>query len=475
MDFTKYNKATAKSIGDRNISLATAQKFGVRIDAEGNTYFPYTDDKGDTVAIKTRSPSKDFLFQGSASQATLFGQNLFNKGGKYITIVEGEFDALAAYQMMGSKWPVVSIKNGASGALKCCKAQFEWLTTFENVVIAFDGDKPGKEAAAQVAELFGSKAKVMRHDQYKDACEYLQNGGTEQWNTRWWAAEVFVPDGIVNGADLWDAVKEPVVSADVMYPWLGLNSLTYGVRKGELVTVTAGSGLGKSQFMREIAYHILKHTNENIGMMFLEEGVKKTARSLMSLDLNKPIHLPDVPVTDEELKSSFNNTVGSGRVFLFDHFGSMDFPTIRNRILHMAKGLDCKYIIVDHISMLVSDGASGDERKALDSIMTGLRTLVQETNIALFCVSHLRRPDGKGHEEGASTSLSQLRGSAGIAQLSDMVIGLERNGQAEDQVSRNTTQVRVLKNRYAGLTGNCSALLYNKNTGRMSEVKEETL
>ena len=57
--------------------------------------------------------------------------------------------------------------------------------------------------------------------------------------------------------------------------------------------------------------------------------------------------------------------------------------------------------------------------------------LVQETGITLFMVSHLKRPDGKGHEEGAASSLSQLRGSASIAQLSDMVIGLERNGQAD--------------------------------------------
>jgi twinkle protein len=133
----------------------------------------------------------------------------------------------------------------------------------------------------------------------------------------------------------------------------------------------------------------------------------------------------------------------------------------------MAKGLECGYVFLDHLSMLVSDGNNADERKALDAIMTRLRTLVQETNISLICISHLRRPEGKGHEDGASTSLSQLRGSAGIAQLSDMVIGLERNGQHEDPIKRNTTQVRVLKNRFSGETGNCGGLLYNRQSGRM--------
>jgi twinkle protein len=141
----------------------------------------------------------------------------------------------------------------------------------------------------------------------------------------------------------------------------------------------------------------------------------------------------------------------------------------------MAKALDCKFIFLDHVSIVVSAQGNGDERKALDEIMTRLRMLVQETNISLFVVSHLKRPDSKGHEEGAATSLSQLRGSGSIAQLSDMVIGLERNGQADDPIERNTTHVRVLKNRFAGITGRSGGLLYNSVSGRMTEIKEEVL
>ena len=138
----------------------------------------------------------------------------------------------------------------------------------------------------------------------------------------------------------------------------------------------------------------------------------------------------------------------------------------------MAKGMGCKYVFVDHVSIIVSAQENGDERKAIDEIMTKLRMLVQETNIALVIVSHLKRPSDKGHEEGAVTSLAQLRGSGSIAQLSDMVIGLERNGQAEDERLRNTTKVRVLKNRYSGQTGPACNLVYNKHTGRMLEDTE---
>jgi twinkle protein len=260
-----------------------------------------------------------------------------------------------------------------------------------------------------------------------------------------------------------------------MYPWESLNKLTYGIREAELVTITAGSGLGKSQFVREIVWHILKHSEENIGLLFLEENARKTALSLMSLAANKPLHLPDVESTEEERWEAFEATMGTQRLFMFDHFGSTSIDNIIARCRYMAKALDTKFLFLDHVSIVVSAQSNGDERKALDEICTKLRMLVQETGITLFMVSHLKRPDGKGHEEGAASSLSQLRGSASIAQLSDMVIGLERNGQAEDPIERNTTNVRVLKNRFCGTTGPAGGLLFDQKTGRMVEVKEEGL
>jgi len=264
--------------------------------------------------------------------------------------------------------------------------------------------------------------------------------------------------------------------AEVSYPFEGLNKLTYGIRKGELVTVTAGSGLGKSQFLRELIWHILCKTQDNIGLMFLEESVRKTGTSIMSLAANKPLHLPDCDATMEEKRAAFDATLGTDRLYMFDHFGSTDIQNIVKRTEEFANAFGCGYVFLDHVSIVVSSQQNGDERKALDTIMTELRTLVQRTGISLILVSHLKRPDGgKGHEEGVATTLAQLRGSGSIAQLSDMVLGLERNGQADDEKERNTTRVRVLKNRFAGLTGQACSLVYSKYTGRMVETEDEKL
>ena len=465
------------SITERGITRDTCQDYGVGTH-QNHFWFPYYSPEGGSLpqAYKKRHEAdKRFSVEGSWKGVGLFGQQLFTKGGKYVTIVEGEFDALAAYQMLGSRYPVVSVRNGAGSALADCKSAYEWLDSFDNIVICFDGDEPGVNASKQVAELFGTKARVVKHKQHKDACDYLANHEQKQFVESWWAAEQFVPDGIVAGKGLWELVNQPVEKAEVMYPYQGMNDLTYGIRHGEMITVTAGSGLGKSQFLREIVYHILKNSSDNIGLMFLEESVKKTAKSLMSLSANKPLHLPDTEATDDELAAAFADTLGTDRLYLFDHFGSTGIDNIVSRVRFMAKALNCKFIFLDHVSIVVSSQENGDERKALDEIMTKLRMIVQETGICLFAVSHLKRPDTKGHEEGAATSLSQLRGSGSIGQLSDLVIGLERNGQADDVMERHTTKVRILKNRFSGLTGPACSLYYSKDTGRMTERFDEPL
>ena len=468
-------------IVDRNIKADTCKKYGVtvKIDSMGNItnhYYPYHDKQGAKIGTKTRfTKLKEFSIQGNTKYSGLFGEHLFTKN-KYVIITEGELDALSAYQMFKTdkyETPVVSIKNGITSAVKDVKNSLDWLEQFDNVIVNFDNDEQGKEGALKVAELFSpGKCKIMHlPNDFKDASDCLSKNKIQTYVKAFWDAKVFAPDGIINANSLFDEITKPTIKSFVQYPFEELNKITYGIRPSELVTFTAGSGLGKTQVMREIIHHIIKSTQDNIGLLMLEETPVITSKGLMSIEANQRLHLPDVHLSKEEMKTYFDKTVGTGRVFMFDHFGSNSIDNIVSRVRFLAKGLDCKYIVIDHVSIIVSDQSHGDERRALDEIMTRLRTLVQETGVAMMVVSHLRRPDGKGHEEGAATSLSQLRGSASIGQLSDIVIGLERDAQNDDPEIRSTTRVRVLKNRFSGLTGPCSNLKYNNDTGRLIEVQ----
>ncbi|CAB4124494.1 DnaB Replicative DNA helicase [uncultured Caudovirales phage] len=432
----------------------------------------YLDDHRKPVAAKVRYADKSFTWLGDASQAGLYGRWLWPTGGKQVVVVEGELDALAYSQLQQNKWPVVSIQNGAQGAVKSCKKDFEWLDSFESIIFMMDMDEPGQKAAKECAELFEPGKAKIAHLPLKDVNECLIKGRGEAVIKAMWDARIFRPDGILCGEDLWDKISDDTVAASIPYPWEGLNEKTHGIRMSELVTLTAGSGTGKSAVVKELAFSLIQR-GATVGMIMLEESVKSTAYGLMSLHLNKRLHISQEGVPKSDLKEAFDVTLGTGRVYLYDHFGSTKVDHLLSRIRTLAKSYDCKYIFLDHLSILVSSmeetGGSGglDERRLLDRTMTLLRTLVQETGIALFVVSHLKRPEGKGHENGAQTSLSQLRGSHSIAQLSDMVIGLERNQQGDNP---NETVLRVLKNRFSGETGEAGSLFYDKDTGRLTDV-----
>ena len=163
--------------------------------------------------------------------------------------------------------------------------------------------------------------------------------------------------------------------------------------------------------------------------------------------------------------------MGSGRIFLLDHFGSTSIDSITAKIRYLAKARDCKYVFLDHLSIIVSAQESGDERKSIDAIMTRLRKLCEEAGITIFLVSHLSRSNGVAHEEGGRVTLGQLRGSQSIAQLSDIVIAAERDQQADCPVERSTTKLRIIKNRTTGKTGVCAHLKYDGETGRLEEVE----
>ncbi len=458
-----YAQAEIQALRSRGITADTARHFGYKVN-ETCQLAPYYRN-GELLALKSRDKNKQFRIIGDGSNLPFFGQWLQNTG-KRVFVVEGEIDALSLSQALGNKWPVVSVPQGAQSAPKVVKRELEWLQNFDEVVFCFDTDKPGQDAAVSCAELLEPGKAHIAQLPLKDANEMLIKGRTKELVTAVWQAKQYRPDGIIAAKDLWEVVSKQETASAILYPFAGLNTKTRGMRKGELVTVTAGSGIGKSAFVRECAHHLIK-SGETVGYIALEENVKRSALGLIGIELNKAIHIDAKDIKTAELRTAFNSLFGNNSVYLYDSFGSVAVDNIINRIRYLARGLECSWIILDHISILISGLDIADERKALDVCMTRLRTLVEETGIGLLLVSHLRRPEGnKGFEDGLQVSLNSLRGSHSIGQLSDMVIGLERDQQSED---KNKTTVRVVKNRFTGETGACSTLKWNNDTGRLSE------
>ena len=458
-------KGEAQALKKRKLSQKTCEKYKIYRD-ETHLRFPYFDGSGRIQGFKTKDKLKTFKYEGISTD-TLFGQHLFPSTGKRIVITEGELDAASCYEAMDG-WPMVSLPHGAASAKKDIQKQIPLLQGYEEIVLFFDNDDAGRRAVEQAATILPlGKVKIARLDKYKDASDALQANDAEAVRRAIWDAKPYQPDGIVDGKSLLEQVTTPSPPCDYEYPFPGLQSMTHGIRFGELTTITAGTGQGKSTFCRQLATQLLEE-NVKVGYIALEESNRRTALGLMSVAVGKALHLGEHKYST--LKDAYDSTISGWNLYLYDHFGSLSSDTIYSRIEYMALGLDIKVVFLDHLSILLS-GMDGnmDERRTIDKTMTDLRSLFERTGIKLFLVSHLRRAQGdKAIEDGQKVSIGMLRGSASISQLSDTVLSLESNSQ--DNSDDRLTTLRILKNRYSGETGIAASLKYDKNTCRFNET-----
>lgn len=464
----------------RGIFGGTLLKFTYGIHNESHLTY-YYNASGEIVAEKRRNRDKTFSWSGHAKQAVLFGQNLWKPNKKIsITITEGELDAMSISQMQDNKYPVVSVPNGANGAKRDIKRQLEWLLGFKEVVLCFDNDNAGQQAAEEVAALFPPKFVRIAKLPLKDANDMIVNNRGYELSNCLRDAKHFTPDGILSGEAIIAQLEAEEKSESYPFPdfLANTNRMLGGIRLSELMVFTAGTGSGKTTLLKQLQHHYFKSTGLNQALIHLEEPLKTTARDLVGISMEVRVHLSDTVSKEsyiEKAKEIFSavDDEGQARFCLYDSFGSMDSSDLYNKIRFMVKGLDCKVIWLDHLSILVSDlGQQGDERRAIDSIMHELKSLTVELNCFIGLVVHLNNNTQTPFEEGGAITINNLRGSGGIKQLSDSVVAVSRNQQAETEEERNTVKISVLKNRWSGLTGVSDCIFYDGFTGKFKSIEE---
>ena len=473
---TKYDDfisdMTLKPLKARGITESTCRKYQyyyTTYKGKPCQVANYFDEYGTLIGQKLRFQDKSFATKGKISK-TFFGQQLYNRGSRLI-ITEGEIDCLTVSQLLGNQEPVVSIPCGAQSAKKVFEANLKWLECFDEVVVVFDNDDAGRSGAQEIEGILSpDKLRIATLKQYKDPNEYYINDKGNDLLEALENAKRVTPENIINADTLLDdLLEEPEEVTGYSLPWaVKADKMIRGVRKGEITMLTAGTGIGKSTMIREIGYHLVMEHGLKIGSMMLEENVLRTSKGYIGLYLNKPVHLSRKGISNEQYTEAFVNTLGTGNFVMYNHFGSLDNSAILKAIRYMAVTEKCDFILIDHISIAVSGIESNNERKLIDILMTRLRQLCEELGVGLICICHLKRGDGKkSAEEGGSISLEDLRGSQAIAQLSDTIIALERNQQAESDVKKNLVQMRVLKCRQTGDTGIGGKLWFNKEKNRL--------
>ena len=435
---------------------------------------PFFDDAGSEIGLKIRTKDKDFIILGKVTHR-FFGQHLFS-GGRKLIITEGEIDCLSVSQITGNKYPVVSIPSGTKSAKKVFQKNLPWLSSFEEVVVMFDNDDAGREAVEQVSGILPPGKMKIATLPLKDANDMLRAGRSKEVVEAIYNAKTYTPEGIIDGCELLDDIMDDTVIESYPWPWqdLPLQKMTMGIRKGEMLLVTAGTGIGKTTFVRYLGYYLAMEHGCRIGMAMLEEPPKRTAMGLMSVHAGERLHVKWNDITAERKKQLFLETMGNKDRFCFyNHFGSLEGDKLIDKLRYLAVAKECDFIVLDHISIAVS-GLDSDkaERKVIDILMTRLRALVEETGVGLIVISHLRKVDGKSvtHENGGIISLDDLRGSGTLKQLPDGILALERNQQAENEKERQLIRLRILKGRFMGDTGIAGHLGYDKETEKYEPV-----
>lgn len=460
----------------RGIYEDTCKKYGYFIgkDEQGKTVqvAPYRDRLGDVVAQKVRRPNKEFFTTGEFKDVCLFGQHLYRNGGKRILVVEGEIDALAGAQMLGT-WPVVSIPNGAQGASKSIKQNLDFLESYETVVFGFDMDEPGRDAARECAALLTpGKAAIMELTE-KDAADMLKAGKVKEFVQSFWEARAIRPDGVVRLAD----IREKILTVpEIGLPWFlpALTKKTYGRRWGETYAFGAGTGIGKTDFLTQQVQYDVDVLGLSVGLFFLEQNPAETVKRVAGKFAGRRFHVPDGSWSQDELVNTIDRLESDDRIFLYDNFGACEWDVVKSTIRFLALAQKVRVFYLDNLTALAA--AEEDEKKGLERIMAEMAQLAKALDIIIHFVSHLATPEGKSHEEGGRVMTKHFKGSRAISFWAHFMFGLERNTQDEDPEVRKITTFRCLKDRFTGdANGWTMRLGYDREAGRLLEHNDDAV
>lgn len=462
LDVSNY---TYEYLPFRGIDASTFRHYGAKtkIDPTGKPIeIGYPERNGSFhVRLVEKIDGKTPTYHKGDYKPGLFGMDKFVPGvHRHCVITEGYEDALSYYQALRNV-PVYSVHSSSSAVMDCSHDRSA-LNSYERIYLAFDGDEQGSDAAAAVAKLFDySKVYHIRFPggkAGKDANDVLRTSGADALLNLYNNAKKFAPQHIESELRAFKNILNETPKPGVSYGIPTLDYMTYGIRTGETVLLTAQEGVGKTEVMHKIMYTILKeHKDAAVAGIFLEEPRKRLLQALAGIHLQRPVHLPDCGVDDAKIYEAVQDLVQvDDRLHIYSHFGSDDPDHILDTIRFLVSGRGCRYVFLDHITMVVSGLGGDNERRALDYLSTRLEMLVKELDFALILVSHV-------NDDGLT------RGSRNISKVADIRIDLSRDTTSADPVVRRTTNVMVRKNRFCGRTGPAGQLLFDPATYTLNE------
>lgn len=458
---TKEEELEFKTVAYRGISKEAAEFYGILtgMDAEGNPInrvYPYPHKP------KTRILPKDFSRNKGFTNNFLFGMNKFNAGSsKVLTVVEGEDDVPAAYEMLGSKFPVVGLP-GAGTIKQVLKNPecYDYLKAFASIAIATDNDKAGNETADVLARAFPNKCYRVNMTLQKDAMAYAEAGQRSDFLYAWVNRAKYVPEWDTNTTEQFLRVLEE--GHDSKYVPTGIedfDKLCLGLMQAHLTVFTAPEGIGKTELMRMLEWKML---SEYPGMPFafshFEESQMRSLLGLVSYKLGKNVTRRSLITDMDEVKKAIAEITESETMHMFDINTDEDPLVLIERIKYYANVCDCKYIFFEPIQDLAHqrNPEDGTTVQFLDKLAVQLSRVASETGVGIVTIAH-------------QNSEGEIRDSKLIGKQASVRIDLTRDLMNPDPEIANTTTLTAMKNRPVGPLGYAGQLTFDSESFTLKE------
>jgi len=484
--------------GGRCITDETYKAYAVRFEYNTSSgavvkhYYPITKDYK-TTGFKLRIIPKEFSSVGQFGKTSdLFGQWKFkNSNSKNIVLTAGEVDCLSAFQMLEDyrkskgydfePTPVVSAVIGESGSHKQLQMHYDWLNRFEKIIVCYDQDTAGQEALKDIVKVLPKGKMFVMDLPLKDSNKMLEEGKQKVWLDAYYKARPYTPDGIVASTSLKDKIRELAKVPKIPLPPFMHeveDRMAGGIPLGRIVNVLSSSGSGKSTLVDECVYYWIFNSPHKVGVVSLESeggeyGTKLLSRHLGNkIDLIKDLNEKLAYLESEEVLAKeatlWQNEEGSPRFHLVeDRDGGIDSMKKCNENLIVTCG--CLVIILDPIQDIL-DGLSNEEQA---SFLKWQKGMTKSHGVTFININHARKNSNnqKANSTGADLHEEDMMGSSTIFKSGACNLIFTRNKEAEDEIERNTTYLKMTKCRWTGWTGMAGQYYYDNATHTMYDKK----
>lgn len=476
----------------RSIKPETAHFYGHLFERDSSgeiirTYYPETKStfKGELNSLrgyKSRDLPKVFGRHNVGIVGTsndLSGSHKFTSGGKWILIVAGEEDKLAAAQMLRDyqiqrkqedydRIAVVGIHCGEGSLAKVCANSYDFLDTFEEIILCMDNDEAGRKSVQEAIKVLPeNKVKVMTTS-LKDCSEMLQQGKQKQFISDFYSAKPLIETGIKSASEASLGIEEYLLAEKITLPphlHRVQDALRGGLKStGSIVNIIGNTSVGKTFFSDVLVHHFIFNSPLKPTILSIERTAAELTLDLYSYHLGQNLTWFEEGADAleylhrEDVKDLCNNMLvdefGEPRFWIIDdREGTID--VLKKQIERAVKQNSSKLIVLDVLTDVIRSLPLDEQESFLQ-----YQKQMKKEGIVFVNILHTRKPSNEKGEQGFKrVNEYDILGSGSIPQSADINIVLNRNKMATDPIERNTTYVDIPKCR-GGLTGSDICKLY---------------